>query len=64
MRTIKAKFPKSLFIPRERLDVEEGKGVIVAIHEGAFADGTVSGLRQSVSSWTRMHHPEQVKRLI
>ena len=51
-------------MPQERLDVEEGEEVVVAIDDGASSEGAVAGLRESAAGWTGMHDPQQVKRMI
>ena len=55
---------KELFILQMRLDVKEGKEIVVAIDAGASLDCTGAGLRESATRWAGAHYPEQVKRKI
>ncbi len=64
MRKIKANYLKGVFIPQERLDLEEGKEVVVSVRDIASPDGIVESLRGSAGGWIGMHDPEQLKQMI
>ena len=61
---VKANYSKGVFIPQVRLDLEEGKEVVVAAGEIASEDGTVESLKETAGGWIGMHDPEQLKRMI
>ena len=64
MRKVKANYSKGVFIPQERLDLEEGKEVVVSVGEIASEDGAVKSLMEAAGGWIGMHDPEQLKRMI
>ncbi len=64
MRKIKATYSKGVFVPQERLDLEEGSEVVVSVGEIASPDGAVASLGASAGGWIGMHDPEQLKRRI
>ena len=61
---VKANYSKGVFIPQERLDLEEGKEVVVSVGEIASEDGAVESLKEAAGGWIGMHDPEQLKRII
>ena len=64
MRKVKANYSKGVFIPQERLDLEEGEEVVVSVGEIASEDGAVESLKEAAGGWIGMHDPEQLKRMI
>ena len=64
MRKVKANDSKGVFIPQERLDLEEGKEVVVSVEEITSEDGAVESLKETSGGWIGMHDPEQLKRMI
>ena len=63
MRMTKAKFSKGVFVPQKRIDLEEGKEVVVPVGEVVSAASIVESLRASAGGWIEMHDPEPLKRI-
>ena len=62
---VKVNFSKGVFIPQVRLDLEEGKEVVVSAGEIASEDGAVESLKEAAvaAEWIgikRMIDPEQL----
>ena len=51
-------------MPQERLDVDEGKEVVVSVANISSEDGAVESLEEAAGGWTGMHDPKQLKRMI
>ena len=64
IRKVKANYSKGVFIPQERLDLEEGKEVVVSVEEIASEDGALESLKEAAGGWIGMHDLEQLKRMI
>ena len=64
MRRIKAKYSKGVFVPQERIYLEEGKEVVVSVGEVVSPASVVESLRASAGGWIGMHDPEHLKRIV
>ena len=62
MRKIKAKYSEGVFVPQERLDLEEGKEVVVSVGEIVSPGSAVESLGASAGGWIGMHDPKKLKR--
>ena len=61
---VRARFSKGVLKPIERLDIEEGKDVLVSIEEVPSGGHAAEGLKASAGGWVGMHDPEELKRLL
>ena len=57
-------YSKGVFVPQERLELEEGKEVVVSVGETASEDGAVMSSKEAADGWIGIHDPQQLKRMI
>ena len=63
MRHVKAMFSKGVLIPQERLDLEEGRQVVISIADPS-PERTLDALRATAGAWQGTHDPEALKRAL
>ena len=63
MRHVKAMFSKGVLIPQERLDLEEGRQVVISIADSS-PERTLDALRSTAGAWKGTHSPETLKQVI
>ncbi|MCK4475447.1 MAG: antitoxin family protein [Methanophagales archaeon] len=65
-KTIKARFLNGVFMPLERVEVEEGKEVAITVSEFSRpkADNFIAALRATAGGWRGLIDAEELKRNI
>lgn len=64
IREIKARFSRGRFEPLEKVEMEEGTEVTIAIKEAPSVEDTLSALEATDGAWRGTHDPEELKRNI
>lgn len=63
MRHVKAMFSKGVILPQERLDLEEGRQVVISIADPP-PDRTLKALRATAGAWKGTPDPEALKQAL
>ncbi len=63
LRHVKAMFSKGVLIPQERLDLKEGRQVVIPIADPS-PERTLDALRSTSGAWKGTHDPEVLKQTL